>query len=269
MKVKLYLNGEPVALFMETEEAVAVTDGYGHYTFQGVESNVLEEYYELQVFDERSGASGRAKVLVETGYTTTANIVLPLEQEPGAIEGKVIDKGGNPVQAEVDLAGVIKTTDVQGNFAFEGLFPGDYTVTASAQGKTASEYVTVYEGDTTPVTVELPITPPKLKVSAPDNATEGDTFAVSVTLEGQPVSGATVTMGESTVMTKGDGTAELTAPEVEEDTTMTIKASGAKTDGSTSIDIKNKAGIPGFEAIVALMAIALAGAVVALRRKKK
>jgi hypothetical protein len=171
--------------------------------------------------------------------------VLPLEQEPGAIEGKVTDTGGNPVQAEVNLDGKIQMTDVQGEFAFEGLFPGDYTVTASAQGKTASEYVPVYEGQTAPVTVELPITPPKLKVSAPNNATEGDTFAVSVTLEGQPVSGAEVTMGESTVVTEKDGTANMTAPEVEEDETMDISVTSSQADGSTSIDIKTKRGYQG------------------------
>jgi hypothetical protein len=61
----------------------------------------------------------------------------------------------------------------------------------------------------------------------------------------------------------------MTAPEVEEDETMDISVTSSQADGSTSIDIKNKAGIPGFEAIAALMAIVLAGAVVVLRRKKK
>ena len=269
MQVKLYLNGEPTTLFMESENAVAVTNGNGVYTFQTVESNVAEEYYEVHVVDSRSGASGRAKAQVETGYTATANIVLPLEQMPGAVAGQVTDKVGTPVQAQVSLEGVSKMTDMQGNFEFKGLFPGDYTLTANAQGKTGSEYVAINEGDTSYVTIKLPIEPPKLVVSAPDSVTEGDAFNVQVTLEGQPVTGAVVTLGDSTVVTKDDGIAAMTAPDVESDETMDINVSSAKADGSTSIDIKNKAGIPGFEALIALIAIALAGTVVVLRRKKE
>jgi hypothetical protein len=246
------------------------TDANGVFTFQNVEANVGEEYYVVSVSSDRTATSGKAKARVEVGYTTTANVVLPLELAPGAIEGQVTDSVGNPVEgAEVIVEGVAPVmTDAEGNFAFAGMYPGDYTVAASAKGESAEESVTVAEGETAYVTVALPIVPPKLEVTAPDNVTEGDSFNVTVTLNGQPVAGAVVTIGDQNAVTKSDGIAQLKAPDVDSDQSYDVAASSMEADGSASILVKNRAGIPGFEAIIALIAIGLAGAVVALRRRK-
>ncbi|MDY6985201.1 MAG: carboxypeptidase regulatory-like domain-containing protein, partial [Candidatus Thermoplasmatota archaeon] len=269
IEVELYLNGEPAPLYMREEPAVAVTNANGVFTFQEVVPNAEGEFYELRISSERTGTIGKAKAEVEVGYTTTANIVLPLELAPGFVEGQVTDSVGNPVEgAEVSIDGITTVADEEGNFAFEGLYPGDYTVTASAKGETAEEPVTVEENETTYVTIALPIVPPELDISVPENVTEGDSFNVTVTLNGQPAAGAVVTVGNETAVTKSDGIAQLTAPDVENDETLTITASSAEADGSAEILVKNRAGIPGFEAIVALLAIGLAGAVVALRRRK-
>jgi hypothetical protein len=269
VNVELYLNGEPAYLYMRGEAAVATTNVNGAFTFQEVTPNAPGEFYELRVSSERTDSVGKAKAVVEVGYTATANVVLPLEKAPGAIEGQVTDSVGNPVEgAAVSLDGISTVADAEGNFAFKGIYPGDYTVAASAKGESAEEPVTVAEGETAYVTVALPIVPPKLEVTAPDNVTEGDSFNVTVTLNGQPVAGAVVTIGDQTAVTKSDGIAQLKAPDVESDQSYDISASSMEADGSASILVKNRAGIPGFEAIIALIAIGLAGAVVALRRRK-
>ncbi len=271
VNVELYLNGEPATFYMGSEPAVITTNANGGFTFQNLVPNAAGEFYEVRVSSERTATVGKAKAVVEVGYTTTANVVLPLELAPGNVEGQVTDSVGNPVSgAEVSIEGVTPImSDEEGNFAFHGLYPGDYTVAASAKGETAEELVTVVENETVYVTVVLPIVPPKLDITAPENVTEGDSFNVTVSLNGQPVSGAVVTIGDQMAVTKADGVAQLKAPDVESDQTLTMTASSAEADGSADILVKNRAGIPGFEAIVALLAIGLAGAVVALRRRKR
>jgi hypothetical protein len=126
---------------------------------------------------------------------------------------------------------------------------------------------------------EVPEPPasPRLEITAPQEVIEGYSFNVNVTLNGQPMAGAVVYLGDQVVVAKSDGTAQLTAPDVESDKKLTITASSVEAEGSAEILVlmKNTMSIPGFEVIViaivlvALLAISLAGSVADMRRRKR
>lgn len=132
------------------------------------------------------------------------------EPEPalGSVEGQVTDSVGNPVAgAKVSIDGISTVADGEGNFSFIGLYPGDYTVTASAEGETAEVPVIVYENFTTYVTIALPLEPVAVPevgeiqqptIEVPEETGKGSIIGYVKTGEvpSSPVSGATVTLSK-------------------------------------------------------------------------
>lgn len=107
------------------------------------------------------------------------NESIEFELAPGFVEGQVTDSVGNPVAgAEVSIDGISTVADGEGNFSFGGLYPGDYTVTASAKGESAEMAVTVNENETAYVTIALPLEPVAPVVVTPGvGEIEGPTIA--------------------------------------------------------------------------------------------
>ncbi len=130
--------------------ATATTDADGNYTFGGLRPGTYT-VTETQPIDYLDGIDSAGSV---GGDATTVNdeisaIVLPAftdavdydfaELQPSSISGSVVDDFGNPIpDVEITLTGtddlgnpvtLTTTTDASGNYLFDDLRPGTYTVT--------------------------------------------------------------------------------------------------------------------------------------------
>lgn len=102
-----------------------------------------------------------ATVMLLPGETTVANVTLT--PDPGAIIGTITDTGGNPlsnvlIRVVDDTGFLVGTvlTDSNGTYVFNGLAPGNYTVTAIADGfQSASTGAIVQSNETTIVDQSL------------------------------------------------------------------------------------------------------------------
>ena len=138
--------GNPISL-------TTTTDADGNYVFPDLRPSDATGYTvnETQPVDYNDGIDTAGSV---GGDATTINdeisgiVLLPFvdatdydfaELQPASISGTVVDDFGNPIpNVEITLTGtddlgnpvtIVTTTDVDGNYIFDGLRPGDYTVT--------------------------------------------------------------------------------------------------------------------------------------------
>ena len=246
------------------------TNDYGMYSIQDVLFNIGDKY-EVQALDSEGNVKGKAIVpAVKTGYTSTANIVQFIMEMPGNLKGVVTNAIGQPIEgAEVSVEGLEKTSDEYGNFEFRNLAPEEYTVIAEAEGETRTETATIFSNETTNIVIQLPIYPPELIIDAEDTVTSESEIKVTVTLEGEVVVGATVTLGDQTEYTDNNGEVTIKAPSVQEDTSMTISAEHEGITGYKEITVTKAPGIPAPGVIAVICAIAIAFGLVALYRRKR
>jgi len=87
-----------------------------------------------------------------------------------------------------------------------------------------------------------PIIDRAIELTAPLEVTEGEDFQVSATLNGEPLSGALITLENETVSTDSYGLAALRAPDVTEDTNYLIEAGGSAGKGSTTVIVRDTSG---------------------------
>jgi hypothetical protein len=87
-----------------------------------------------------------------------------------------------------------------------------------------------------------PIIDRAIELNAPAEVTEGKEFQVSATLDGEPLSGALITLKDETVTTDSHGNAVLRAPDVTEDTSYLIEAGGSAGKGSTTVLVRDTSG---------------------------
>jgi hypothetical protein len=181
----------------------ATTDGNGHYAFQSLAPS---SSYSLQ-FSDDSYATQNANVSVNAGQTTTENVALAAI--PGVIDGSVTDASDNELSATVTCtctAGSTTTNGI-GDYEFDDVAPGTYSMTFTAPGfatDDVSDVVVAPDRDTT-----------EDATLAPGGTIDGN--VVDATASGAPIVGATVTCTcqSGSVPTDGDGNYEFddVAPE--------------------------------------------------------
>ena len=128
-----------------------------------------------------------------------------LAQNTGKITGKVVFDSDNHLlhQVSIQIAGLNRTavTDDQGNYSFDAVPPGRYTVVAHQEGfGDASKSVTVTAGATATVDFQLQLTGIKENVTVTASGTEQSTFeaiaSVSSVNSNQITERAAVGIGE-------------------------------------------------------------------------
>ena len=129
----------------------ATTDGSGHYSVAALAAGT----YAVSV-----SATGEASqtAAVTVGGAATSVHDFGLTGNPGRITGTVTDSntGATVAGATVSFSGGSATTDATGNYAFAGVPPGSYTVTANATGYgTATHTAGVVAGSTTTQNLSL------------------------------------------------------------------------------------------------------------------
>jgi hypothetical protein len=206
--------------------------------------NVTSEYYiDVKAVSTLSIAVSSPSVSEGEQFTVTAT------SGGTAVSGVTVTVIGTNLSGTTGTDGTITFT------APDIATTATYTITGTKEGyTTATTYIQIVNLPQLIVTVDKTI------------VTEGEKFIVTVTAGGNMISGATVTLNGVTKYTTA-GTATFTAPEVDKDTTYTITATltGYK-QGSTTITIKNKAGVPGFELITLIAALGVA--LILLRRRR-
>jgi hypothetical protein len=217
------------------------------------------------------GAEGRTvetPVIIVTGWILDVSVSPSDVDEGETFTVTVIKEGTSTAVADADVTisgiGTAKT-DANGEATFTApLVTSDrtYDISASAEG---------YAPDPTPPSVRV-INVPQLTISVSNlvdgKIPAGSQFEVTVGKDtGDPVIGATVTMGDQTVKTQAGGVATLTAP-TEEDSTVTITASFSTfTDKTETYTIgPATGGVPGFEVLTLLVALGVA--FILLRRRR-
>jgi hypothetical protein len=171
-----------------------------------------------------------------------------------------VKSGGTPVsQATVDFAGETKVTDTNGEAAFTVPDPGVdfvvYTITAEKE-----RYTTATLSITVIKKWDIQIIGPS---SAPGT---GEKFTITILAKGAPLAGATITLGDDTYVSDGEGKATITAPKDKGDYPVTATFPGYK-DATITITIKGAGGIPGFELLTLIAAIGVAFILIKRRRK--
>ncbi|WP_226005885.1 carboxypeptidase regulatory-like domain-containing protein [Natrinema salinisoli] len=132
-------------------------------------------------------------VTVEADTTTTVDVTLELTPTDGTLEGTVTDADGEPIAgATVAVDDQQTTTDENGSYSLE-LEAGDYTLAVSAEGyEDASQNVTIEVETTTTADVTLEERPGSVEGTVTD-------------ADGEPVAGATVTVGDQQTTTGENG----------------------------------------------------------------
>jgi hypothetical protein len=169
-----------------------------------------------------------------------------------------VTSGGIAVsQATVTFAGETEVTDSAGEASFTVPDPGVefvvYTVTAEkARYSTATLSITVIKK------WDITIIGPG---SAPGT---GEKFTVTILAKGSPLAGATITIGDDTYTSDGEGKASITAPSDEGDYIITATYEGYD-EATMTITVK-AGGIPGFELLTLIAAIGVAFILIKRRR---
>jgi plastocyanin len=161
------VSGATVTLARLGSASLNTTSGSdGSFSFATVEAGQWQASV-APVAGFKTGSESTATVTVVSNQTATVNLELEAEPLRGAVEGRVLSGGTGVEGATValDAAGgnVGQTTsDSDGDYEFEDLDAGSYTVTVTppsgfqiAQGDSASRTVTVVEGDTAKVDFAL------------------------------------------------------------------------------------------------------------------
>jgi len=230
------------------------TDSDGKVTFAITPTTTGKIYIEIQ--NVTSKYYIEVKAISELELTVSA---------PSVNEGEqftvTATSGGQPVAGvTVTVLGtdLSDTTGTDGKVTFTApdvATTATYTITGTKTGFTsATTYIQIVNLPQLIVTVDKTV------------VNEGEKFTVTVTAGGSMISGAAVTLDGTTKYTTA-GTITFTAPEVDKDTTYTITATltGYK-QGSTTITVKNKAGVPGFELVTLIAALGIA--LILLRRRR-
>ena len=199
------INGATVMLMDDAYDVETTTTAAdGTYTYEDVEPGQYVLAAEADGFEQSANTS----VTVADGETVTADFALTpeggSEPEDGTVTGTVTDEAtGDPIDgAEVDKDGRTTTTGPQGDYTFDDVEPGTYTVTADADGyEPASRTAEIVDGDI--VTVDLAL------AAEPEPEPEDGEIVGTVTDAGtsSPIDGAQVTLdgnGMSTT-TSSDG----------------------------------------------------------------
>ncbi|MDF9745116.1 carboxypeptidase regulatory-like domain-containing protein [Natrinema salsiterrestre] len=211
-------DGEPIAdATVTVGDQQTTTDENGTYSLE-LEAG---EYSLAVSADGYEDASRTVTVEVET--TTTADVTV--EERAGSVEGTVTDADDEPIAgASVTVGDQETTTDENGTYSLE-LEPGEYTLAVSAEGYVdASETVTVEAGATATADVTLEPVP-----------TDGTLEGTVTDTDGEPIAGATVTVGDQQTTTDDNGTysLELEAGEY----TLAVSAEGYE-DASEDVTVE-------------------------------
>ncbi|MGM7702002.1 carboxypeptidase regulatory-like domain-containing protein [Pseudalkalibacillus sp. Hm43] len=132
-----------------------------------------------------------ATVMLLPGETTIANVALT--PEPGSVIGTITDTDGNPLSNVVirvvdDTGFLVGTvlTDSNGTYVFDGLAPGNYTITAIAAGfQSASTGAIVQSNESTIVNQSLVSNPGS--ISGTVNPVVTGTLITLTTSNGVPI----------------------------------------------------------------------------------
>ena len=165
--------------------------------------------------------------------TPEAPVVPDPEPEDGEIVGEVTDAdSGDPLEgAEVTLSGdadMTASTDGDGTYGFGALEPGDYTVTANADGfEPAEGTAEIVDGDT--VTVDLTLDAELTTGSLHGDVTDADT--------GEAIEDVRVSFGESSATSTDDEGYYRTGGIDVGTYTLTFEADGYETVTVEDVDI--------------------------------
>lgn len=195
-------SGTPVAnvnvdLTGGVTPANTTTDAGGNYHFTGLAPG---NYTVTPTFPSGSFTPANAPVSIVDASATGIDFTLLVY----SISGTVRTTGGIPVSgATINLTGAATMSaisDVNGNYTFDGLMNGAYSVTASLANQT-------FAVSTIPVTIS--------NASAADQDFTVNTYAISgtVTIGGNPMSGVSITLSgttNATVVTGAPGTYTFT-----------------------------------------------------------
>ncbi|MCF6137925.1 carboxypeptidase regulatory-like domain-containing protein [Pseudalkalibacillus berkeleyi] len=193
-----------------------------------------------------------ASVKLLPGQLTNVNVTLT--PEPGTIIGTITDTGGNPLSnvsiTIVDDTGFIVgtvLTDTNGNYVFNGLAPGNYTITSIAAGfQSLSTGAIVQSNETTVVDQSLVSNPGS--ISGTVSPVVEDTLITLSTSDGIPIASTlTNTNGNFQFNNLQPGQFILTAsaPNYQTSTVGTTVVSDQTTSATLTM-IPNPAEVSGF-----------------------
>ncbi|MGN7412221.1 carboxypeptidase-like regulatory domain-containing protein [Paenibacillus sp. SAF-068] len=140
------------------------TDQQGRYTVTGIDYDynpniaIWVDSADYMLYEQD-------RLNVQAGKTLIVDVVLT---EAAHVRGKVVDEAGNPVSGAKVNAGVLATTDAQGNYFIKRVPTGVRTITGEAAGYLKSSLsVTLVQGDRNTFDIVLKkdadITPPVTK----------------------------------------------------------------------------------------------------------
>ncbi|MGM7702003.1 carboxypeptidase regulatory-like domain-containing protein [Pseudalkalibacillus sp. Hm43] len=163
------------------------TDLNGQYEV----NNLMPATYGIQA-SAPDFQTNSATVTLQPGETSVTNVTLT--PEPGSIIGTITDTSGNPLSNVLirivdDTGFLVGTvlTDSNGDYVFDGLAPGNYTVTAIAEGfQSSSTGAIVQSNETTVVNQSLVSNPGSISGSV--TPVEDGTIITLSTSEGIPIS---------------------------------------------------------------------------------
>ena len=148
-----------ITVTLMPDDISTTTNALGAYLFSGLEYGDYTLHFSGEGYETRS-----VEVTVETEEVQTVNVMLtPVESDPvGIVAGLVLDTWSRtPVEgATVTLmpGNIAVQTSVMGEFLFDGLAYGTYTVTAEAAGYQTTEETVEVDGTMSSVT-SLLLTP--------------------------------------------------------------------------------------------------------------
>lgn len=136
------VTGEPVSgvevRLLDRHSIVfqTTTDSNGAYRLEHLADGEYSAEFSKDGF-QNTGAPGRSAVAGDVSPRVNAQL-----NPWGALRGRVLDEDGKPaakVRVEIDARDGQTVTDENGEFAFQGVFPGYYTVLAKPQPTTRIE----------------------------------------------------------------------------------------------------------------------------------
>jgi len=213
-----------------------------------------------------SGQLNWTNAVVTDSYITATSIKtmkISVSKSPiyqGETLTVTVTSGSMPLaNVNVEFAETTIATDSQGKATFTVPDPGVesaiYTIIAEKAGYTTAEksitVIKVYQ-----IQIVGPSTAPAM----------GESFSVSVIVNGAPLAGATATFNGKTYTSDATGKVTLTAPNNAGDYAI-VASYGNYKDGTFTITIKEGGGVPGFELLTLVAALGVA--FILLRRRRQ